>query len=91
MARPIYIWSAVAATVLLDLFEVLVTVPRLYGMADGLLIFDMRAGGYSLGQAAQLLNALGPAGRAYMHPGTCRWIFCLRRSNVSPSYLWDFG
>jgi hypothetical protein len=59
------IWTGLAAIIALDLSMFLVTVPRLAEFSKGKVMFDLRMDGYSAGQAAHYLDALGTEGRAY--------------------------
>lgn len=59
-----HIAAALALTVLLDLYELAITIPVLVETA-GLPIFDTRVGGYDPGEAVRLLTALGSDGRRY--------------------------
>lgn len=58
-------WASFIGAALIYIYMLSVSLPALSTYAGGLAPFDMRPGGYSLQQATQLLQALGPAGRQY--------------------------
>ncbi len=57
-----HIAGALALVALLDVYELAFTIPVLTAIADAP-IFDMRVGGYTHGEAAAYLEALGAEGR----------------------------
>jgi len=66
MRRALIRWwhiaVALALVALLDIYEMVITIPALSDMAETV-IFDLRVSGYTQSQAAALLAALGPDGR----------------------------
>lgn len=62
---PRHIWLAISATLALDFYELLVTIPHLAALSGGLPIFDMRPAGYGETEVRALLCALGTSGRRY--------------------------
>lgn len=58
-------WIMVAIMAGVYLAMLFWTLPALEEMAGGLAPFDMRPGGYTFAEAAELVSALGPEGRDY--------------------------
>lgn len=63
--RRVLFWAVVLATVAVYLLMVLWSLPKIAGMAGGLLPFDLRPMGYSVADARTFLAALDDPARAF--------------------------
>ena len=68
-----WFWLLLAVTLVVYLLIVLWSLPIIQAEADGLVPFDLRAGGYTVADAQTFLRALTPEGLA-QYEGPQRWL-----------------
>lgn len=66
-------WAATAGALAIYVYMVTVTLPQLAEFAGGVMVFDMRPGGYDHATAVSILDALGAEGTRYYAEVQHRW------------------
>ena len=66
-------WAATAGTLAIYVYMLTVTLPQLAEFAGGVMVFDMRPGGYEHATAVSILDALGAEGARYYAEVQHRW------------------
>lgn len=66
-------WVATAGALAIYVYMLTVTLPQLAALAGGVMVFDMRPGGYDHATAVTILDALGAEGARYYAEVQHRW------------------